>query len=408
MAVDLRALPEPLPHPSSPGGGRWLLIILTGVIAGGLLVTLFWPGSGRGASLWFWCCAVVFPLMAGLLAYALRRQVAEGRMDYVEGWNQARDERRLALVEQGQQHLLLIAAACCSAAGNNKLAQALRSGIVPLQPCYVPSHGATLRLSQLQPAVASLSADEYAERLSGYLREVLLGLGAAWHTCAQHITHVRIRHNGVLADEQVLAVWRAVAGDQHRAGQTVFASQADDGLVWLDDWLDAPERAELLLSLEFNGYREPEDGYAESVSAVLLGRPDCANRQKLSPLAAVHRPVRASSPAESFEDALRWGGLLDTEDTYFFWQSQVSDEVAEEMARVMSQSAYPPSHERSLNLDSVLGRSGCAVGNLALVVAGEQAMADREAQLILLEDVTPQWCVVRPVGAPVHRDVTET
>lgn len=397
MPVDLRALPAQLPLPSPPGGLRWCLIILIVAIAGGLLVTLLWPGSDRGGSLWFWCCAVVFPLMAGLIAYAVRRQAVEGRMDYVEGWNKARDDQRQVLIEQGQQHLLLIAAACCSAAGNNKLAQALRSGVVPLQPCYLELEGRTLRLSQLRPAAASLSTDEYAERLGRHLHQVVQGLDDAWRTCAEKVAHLRIRHNGVLADEQVLAIWRATAGELQATGQVTFATRADDGLLWLDEWLDAPERAELLLSLEINGYLEPEDGFAESVSAVLLGRSDCGIRQKLSPLAVVHRPVRASPPAESFEDSLRWGRLLDTEDKYFFWQSQLSDALAGDMAVVMSKSAHPPSHEKSLNLDGVLGRTGCAVGNLALVVAGEQAKAECEAQLILLEDVSPQWCVVRPV-----------
>jgi hypothetical protein len=208
---------------------------------------------------------------------------------------------------------------------------------------------------------------------------------------------LRIRHNGVLADEQVLALWRAAAGEWQAIGPVTFANQADDGLLWLDGWLDTPERAELILSLEVNGYLQPEDGAAESVSAVLLGRSDCGVRRKLSPMAAVHRPVRANPPAESFQYALRWGRLLDTEDRYFFWQSQLSDALSAEMAVVMSASTHPASREKSLNLDNVLGRAGCAVGNLALIVAGEQAKTDCEAQLILLEDATAQWCVVRPV-----------
>jgi hypothetical protein len=376
---------------------RWFLIILVGAGVVGLLVTLLWPGNDRGASLWFWCCAAVFPLMAGLMAYALRRQAAEGRVDYVDGWNEARDGQLQALIEQGQRHLLLITAACCTAAGNNKLAQALRSGVAPLQPRYLESQASTLRLSQLQPASTNLSAEEYAERLGGYLRQVVVGLGDEWRTCAPHITRLRIRHDGLLGNEQVLALWHAAAGEQQVVGQVNFATRAEDGLLWLDSWLDAPKLDELVLSLEINGYLAPQEDYAESVSAVLLAGPDCSIRQKLSPLATVHRPVRVGSPAEALEDALRWGHLLESQEEYFYWQSQVADSRATDSTLVMSRAGISSSPEKSLNLDGVLGRTGCAVGNLALVVAGEQAASDGEAQLILLEDTSLQWCVVRPV-----------
>ncbi|WEJ73077.1 hypothetical protein [Pseudomonas sp. PSE14] len=395
MPIDLRALPEPLSIPPEPNGLRWWLIILLCAAVGGLLVTLFWPLDSRGASLWFWCCAVVFPLIAGLMLYALRRQLFEGQLDYVEGWNEARDEQRQALIERGQRRLVLLAGACCTAAGNNKLAQALRAGSIPLQPVYQEAQACTLRLSQLQPAAASLSVDEYIQRLSGYLRQVVQGIEEEWRTCAQGVsTRLRIRHSGVLSDEQVLMLWNAAGGDRHTVGPVVFAEQ-DDGLLWLDDWLDMSEPVDLLLSLEINAYLEPMDGYAESVSAVLLGRPEWCTKCKVTPEVVVHRPVRIGEPKASFEDALRWGGLLDAEDGYFLWLSQLPESLAGEMAIVMSGAGHPPDQGKTLDLDGVLGLAGCAVGNLTLIVASEQARTEREAQLVLLGDTSSQWCVVR-------------
>lgn len=397
MPIDLKVLPEPLPLPQPPGTLRWGLIILVCIAVGGVLVTLFWSEGNRGGSYWFWCCAVVFPLMVGLVLYAVRRLVFEGQLDYAEGWNQSRDEQRQVLIERGQRHVVLLAGACCTAAGNNKLAQALRAGSRPLQPIYVESQGCALRLSQLQPAASSLSLGDYVQRLSGYLHQVIQGLDEEWRACAQGAsTHLRIRHNRVLSDEQVLTLWRAAVGDAHSVGRVAFAGQDDDGLLWLDGWLDAPESADLLLSLEINCYQEPCEGCAESISAVLLGRPEWCARRKVTPEVVVHRPVKMGDPPESFEDALRWGRLLDSEGDYFLWLSQLPESLAAEMAVVMAGAGHPPDPDKTLDLDGVLGLAGCAVGNLTLIVAGEQAKAEREAQLILLGEVSAQWCVVRP------------
>ncbi|MEF9673994.1 hypothetical protein QNM99_25050 [Pseudomonas sp. PCH446] len=117
---------------------------------------------------------------------------------------------------------------------------------------------------------------------------------------------VRIRHNQVLDDDEVLSLWRSCLGDEQILDQVVFATQ-DDGLLWLDTWLDKPASGRFLLSLELNLFLSPVAEQAESVSAVLLAQADTETDQRFEPLAWLHRPVRLTVQAGGWENALFWG-----------------------------------------------------------------------------------------------------
>jgi len=395
VPVDLRALPEKLPLPRPPHHKRWcLLVLLCSLITAGLVI-LLWPDNRWRMSLWFWCCAFLLPLMFGLVLYALRLLGYERRSEYVASWNQTHAEQEHMLIGRGQRAIALVATSYASPAGNNQIAQALRLGSTPLQPMYLKPQHQTLRLSQLSPPAQAYTREEYAQRLRNYFDQVMRGLESELQLYACDMpVHVRIRHNQVLGDEEVLSLWKASAASTQAVEPVVYGTE-DDGLLWIDAWLDAPATSELVLSIEANLFLNPVAEHTESVSAVLLAHPDWCAAKGFDPIALIHRPVQLLEQAEALQDAFLWG-RIDKANPYFTWHSQVPADCVADAVVTLRAAGYLPDSEKSHQLDASLGRPGCAVGNIALIAAGEGAKADGQAQLIMLQDASPQVCVVQP------------
>ncbi|WP_341522093.1 hypothetical protein AABC73_01065 [Pseudomonas sp. G.S.17] len=396
MPVDLRALPEKLSAPLPPSHKRWCLVVLLCALITAGLVVLLWPENRWRMSLWFWCCAVVLPLMLGLVLYAFRLLAFERRVEFVDSWNQTRGEQEQLLITHGQRAIALLATSYCSAAGNNQIAQALRLGSKPLQPFYLEGQERTVRLSQLTPPAQLHTNNEYAARLAAYFDQVMRGIDAELQCYAPDMPlRVRIRHNQVLGDEEVLSLWQSSIGDKHAIDQVVFANQ-DDGLLWIDAWLDERAPCQCLLSVEVNLFLNPIAEQAESVSAVLLADSDWCVTKGIAPAAIVHRPVQINDQADALKDAVLWGQLQPDTGRYFTWQSQMSPDVVCDANIALTVAGYPPDSEKRQQLDDSFGLPGCAVANVALIVASEGAEADRHAQLIMFHDASSQVCVVQP------------
>ncbi|NWL22243.1 hypothetical protein [Pseudomonas umsongensis] len=398
MPVDLRALPEKRVLPTRPYLGRWCLVVLLCAVLGAGLVILLWPQDLRQMPLWYWCCLLVFPAMTGLLLFALRRLIYERQHDFAQSWNLSRGELEQALIQKGQRSIAVLATSYCTAAGNNQLARALRGGSKPLQPIYLADLATTMRLSQLAPVPKLYTEQEYMKRLTSHVHQVVRGLDEDLQRFADTTpVYVRIRHNQDVSDEKILSLWRECIGDALVVDQVVLASQ-DDGLLWLDTWLDEPSPCPLLLSLEINLFQQPAAEQAESVSVLLLAQPEWCARENVVPTSWVHRPVPMTGKPESLQDMFLWGGVQEDSTPLFAWQTQVPTGHLCEVNMALSAAGHPLELERCQPLDNLLGLPGCAVGNLTLVVASEHASAERQTQLVMMQDASPQWCVVRPAG----------
>lgn len=400
MAVDLSSLPERRMLPRQPRHWRWgVVILLCSLVVGGLMV-LLWRVDSWHTSFWFWICALLGGLITGLVFYALRLLAYEKHRDYIGSWNESRDELEQSLIRRGQRTVAVLAVSYCSGAGNNKLAQALRLGSKPLQPIYLEGQALTMRLSQLKPPVQNHSKSECAKRLRGFLQQVVRGLESDLEMGARSLAvDVRIRHNKVLCNEELLSIWSAVTTN-HRLTDSVVFAMDDDGVMWLDAWLDAPERHQLLVSVEINLFLNPVAEQAETVTAVLLGSSQWCNTQKIDSIALVHRPVQLECPGRSIKDAVTdaflWGQLRAGEETYFSWQAQVPGDVLRETSIAVNAARFPFNVARCHRLDDSFGLPGCAVGNVALIVASECAKAEDGPQVVLLQDASAQIFIVRP------------
>lgn len=400
MAVDLSSLPERRLLPRQPRHRRWgVVILLCSLVVGGLIV-LLWQVASRHISLWFLSCALLGPLITGLVFYALRLLAYEKYRDYIESWNQSRDELEQSLIRRGQCTVAVLGVSYCSGAGNNQLAQALRLGSKPLQSIYLEGQALTMQLSQLIPAAQSHSKSEYTLRLHRFLNQVVSTLEYDLEAEVRSLAvDVRIKHNHVLCNEEILSIWSAVTTNRSLTDRVIFATD-DDGVMWLDAWLDDPERHQLLVSVEINLFLDPVAEQAETVTAVLLGSSEWCIAQKINSIALVHRPVQLECSGRSIKDAVTdaflWGKLRAGDETYFSWHAQVPDDVLRETSIAVNAARFPFNVARCYRLDDSFGLPGCAVGNVALIVASECASAEGDPQVILLQDASAQIFVVRP------------
>lgn len=395
MPVDLGALPEQHALPRLPGRWRWCLLVLIGAVAGAGVVMWLWPAEQQENAAWFWSCVLLFPLLAGLLLFALRRMVYERQYEFALSWNRNRDEQELALIQKGQRAVAVLASSYCTGAGSRLLAQAICRGSKPLQPIYLAAFAATMRLSQLAPGAKLYTTQEYRQRLQACFQQVMRGLAEDLGRLDATPVRVRFKHNQVLADDDVFALWQQCGADALLVEQAVFAT-FDDGLLWLDGWLDDPSPPSLLLSLEINLFLPPVAEQAESVSAVLLALPEWTQRKKTVPTAWVHRPAGMADGACSLDDVLCWGRVAAGADPLFVWQSQLQVDALSDISIAMQAAGHLLDVDRCQCLDGSLGLPGCAVGNIALIVASERAAAENQVQLVMVQDASPHGCIVRP------------
>lgn len=394
MTIDLHALPLKIEPPRPLRKGKWIALALLSGLLGGGLVFLLWPGDGSRGSLWFWCCALVFPMMPGVLLFALRLLAYERQQAFAISWNTALETQEHRLVQHGQRAAALLATAYCTPGGNARLAQAILGGSKPLQPVYQQALGRTMRLSQLVPPVQDGPEQPYAERLRLFLQQVKQNIQQDLLTGRTTPLRLRIKHNQMIADAEVLALWQSCVVDGFQIDSVEFAQ--DDGLSWLEVWLDESEPYGLMLSLEINLFLEPIEEQAESVSALLVAHSHYAIAQNLVPKAWIHRPVSMTGHAKSVQDLLLWGRISENHQSLAAWQAQLaSDEICAANI-LLARAGHPLAPEQSIRLDDSFGRPGSAVANITLIVASEHAASTGESQLIMLEDVSSQWCVVSP------------
>ncbi|WMY76055.1 hypothetical protein RHD99_09010 [Buttiauxella selenatireducens] len=345
-------------------------------------------------TLWFWMCALLIPAGTGVVSYALRLRHYEQQWERVSYWNQLHQEKEAEMVALGQQALGLLGMAYVTPVASNKLASALMQGASSLQTSYLPGRTSILTMAQIQPPATLWNITEYTMRLETHLRSVLGMLGPELEQYATgEPVSVRIRHDRMLDDAQFLDLWQRVFPERYTTSQ-MMSGQQDDGLMWLDTWLDE-QNSSLLLSLEVNLFGEGRDHQAESVSALLLASPAWLSRKKVAPANWIHRPVAVSMAKEALEDVVRWGSLS-AEEKYFIWRTQLPVAPQTEMLQAMDATNFSFDKDREHQLDSSFGKPAAAVGHIALICACDHAICTQQPQWIMLQDKTPQWAIVRP------------
>lgn len=391
MPVDLKKIPEEEPLPVAPDKFRWLLAIVFCVIAGAVSVLTLWPRHLSTHSTWFWFCTLILPLFAGLMVYIIRLRRYENERDRVIWWNHLRQQQYEEQIVRGQQGIGVLGIGYVTPVASRKLAAALLQGGSELQTYYSPAHQVVLTTAMFSPPIATNSMAEYRQRLETQLTAVLHQLQTELGQFSDRLS-VRLHHDNVLSNEQIVAVWNAI----FTAPERVYDIQVDGdnhGVMWIDDWLDKEDET-LLLSVEINVFQQARDQQAESVSALLLASPGWLARHKVKPPALIHRPVAVGTADEAVADAARWG-RLDPATPWFFWQAQVSGDALAATLQSMDKVGYLAAMNGELILDDAFGKPAASVGNISLICACEHAIATGLAQWLLIGDTTTQMAVVR-------------
>lgn len=398
MPVDLDVLPArmQLPAPARMRRGAFF-ILLFALLCGGL-VLLFWSAPGKFASAWFCCSVVVLPALGGLMLYAVGLLVYEQRRDYAQSWNDSHAEHERQLVQRGQRAIGLVAASYVCESGRAKLADTLRGGKqVSLAPETTPE--TTLKAGFGRPFredPRDRLNDARLQQLSMHLTQVLAGFEVdVQRVLNEAPLRVRIRHNAVFNPDEIAALWRSIRELSGARDQLAFATE-EDGLLWLDAWLDQGLPAVAQLSLEINVPSEAGVGQSESISALLLAPAEWCAETGLQPQSWIHRPVKWVGGADDVRRALLWGKVAPQSNDFFVWHSQLPEGLAATLCVDLHQTGQSPASEGWHALDGSFGMPGAAVGNTTLIVATEQAATEARPQLILLHDQSTQACVVQP------------
>lgn len=392
MPVDLKQIPKAEPLPVPPDKFRWLLVIALLMITGGVVVLSLWPKGVSTHSAWFWFCTVIAPLGAGLTVYIVRLRHYENERDRVLWWNHLHQKQHDEQILLGQQAVGVLAMSYTTPVASNKLAAALLQGANALQTHYSPGLQPVLTAASLTPLVQTLIDSEYQSRLEAVLTGVIGQLSAELQHFNGNLA-VRLQHDGTLKNEQIIALWERIfpASD---AVSGVSVSSENDGLMWIDEWLDQQDDT-LLLSVEINLFMQPRDRQAESVSALMLASPAWLARQKLHPQMWIHRPVVVKDAEGAVADAVTWGKIA-SEQPWYFWRSQVNSDALAAVLQAMDTSGYLSSKKGEWVMDDSFGRPAAALGNITLICACEHAVASGLAQWLLVGEQIPQLTVVRP------------
>lgn len=256
MPVDLKQIPKAEPLTAPPDKSRWLIVIILLMIVGSVLVLSLWPKELSTHSVWFWFCVLIAPFAAGLTGYIVRLRHYENQRDRVLWWNHLYQKQYDEQILYGQQAVGVLGISYTTPIASNKLAVALLRGGNVLQTQYSPVLQKVLTTASLLSPLTNINPAEYQERLKSVLGSVIRQLDTELTQFTDNLI-VRLHHDGVLENGQVIAAWQAICPTSYNVNG-VSASTENNGFMWIDEWLDKKDDA-LLLSIEINLFMHPRD-----------------------------------------------------------------------------------------------------------------------------------------------------
>ncbi|MDF7680465.1 hypothetical protein PT300_07615 [Enterobacteriaceae bacterium ESL0689] len=392
MPVELKKIPEKILLPEPPSAFRWLIAIMLIAVSGGILALYLWPEKMSTHSAWFWFCLVAIPLSAGLACFAFRLRTYENERDRVSYWNHLHQEQHDIQVTRGQRPAGVLGKAYITPIACHKLASALINHGSQLQStCFAPFQHA-LTTARLEPSTSQFSKENYSTRLTRYITRLLRMLEPDLSMLPVDRLSVRLRHDGSLDNAQITRIWQAIFPASYPVDSFV-AEQEDDGMMWLDAWLDRNEAA-LMLSVEINLFMEPRDYQSESISALLLASSSWLAQHEVKPEAVIHRPVIATEDACTLEDMLRWG-KLSADEAHTLWRWQVDKQAMTRLIQQSERLGFSPGQDEGYITDDLFGHPGAALGNIALLCACEHAITSGKPQWVMMTDKTTHQAIVR-------------
>ncbi|MFI8415931.1 hypothetical protein ACQKDS_04135 [Serratia sp. NPDC078593] len=394
MPVELNKIPAKEPSPKAPNKITWFIVTIFIAVVWIICTLFFWPNSISTNTAWFWFCIIAVPFLVGGGCYACRLHFFENERDRIAWWNHLHQEQYDRQVLHGQRAVAILGKAYITPGACNKLASVLVQGNCMLQSYFSPHRQATVTSARLAAGSDIFTFEKYRQRLAHYVENIIKMLKPELDNIDEPLS-IRLRHDGSLEDEQILSVWQQIFPSTYSVAAINLFVQ-DDGLMWLDTWLDSND-VNVMLSVEINLFLDDRDNQSESVSALLLASPEWQENHTATVIANVHRPVMDEGQSNTVEDTALWGRLTRGE-AFTLWRVQLKDKAMGEILQKMERSGYLPGLQNDYLLDDLFGKPGAAVGNIALICASEHAQTTGEAQWGVIQDVTPHQFIVRSVS----------
>ncbi|QBC01253.1 hypothetical protein [Enterobacter cloacae] len=385
MPVILERIPEKKTKPPRPVTRRWLIFGVLVLAVGMGLTFLFWQGERSGPG--FWLFAVVLPVLFWGAMFSARRAGYKYKSVGQDAANRRIKARHDNDKGRGQRFAWFAGEYLVNALERHHMAtQSAALAKTPvLQPVMPRGADKPVRHSRLAEEGNAFDV------LNGYQYEVVEHINLLLEALPESMTcYLALDLAEDLPDISIS--W--LSG----ITRPVIRIRDLSGLRILDYWLDyhyAKPSALLVISAQLNDV--PSDDSGEALSVVLMT--NCRLKDTPPKSARIHRPQinHTGDMNHALRHAMLWAGL---EQDAILRGWITGGTLASSDALSTACGVYAPelTAQRYVNIDSVAGYAGVTAPWQALILATRQSIADREAQLVVIES-TPdyrQLCAVTP------------
>ncbi|MGF6916689.1 hypothetical protein [Paraburkholderia sp. 40] len=400
MPIDFARVPPRVAVPPPPQLSKLVWTALLGVLLcfGAPLTIFLWPRGGPTNPIWFWFCAIGYPILAWAFLLCCRLGYLYARRSEAIAMNRVSDRETGKCHAHASVPLALIGHAWRFSANRHENdVQGIVDGSLKLQPrasratsntdvdarwIEIPNRhfnaGNELTEYRRQRVVCNWLLAQLIDDLTPQLA----ALPARMTLYVEAVSHCALESIEVSARLKNL-----VAGKVPSAQVFLKPPAGSSSLFSTDAWFDSmrPEVAHLLVAVQLrNAVSERlEDGVAEAGVALLLGHQNPAQTKAKVPAVLVHRPARglANAVGETVENATRWGKVERT-NIGAVWRHGVSSEME---AAIRSSPEFDRQSSR-VDLRTTVGNCGEAGGWLATALAAEFAARTGKPQLVLTQE----------------------
>ncbi len=397
MPIDFARVPPrvSVPPPPRPSVILWAILLVLMIAAGAGLTVLLWAAGEPSGTPWFWCCAIVYPILAWAFLLCCWLGGAYARRSEAMAINRVSNAAEQQCHAQASKPLAVLAYAWCFSADERENgAEGIVNGGLQLgtRPSAAePGTDVSARWLEVpgRPFFPGNALTEYARhrvvcdwllgRLVDRVGDALAALPA--HTVLQ--VDLCAKSAMDLADVQA-RLQALILARAPTLQVAVNVSEEHFSLFRVDAWHDSlkPREVRLLIALQLRKAisERLQDGVAEAGVALLLSRPGTGLNHKTS--LQLHRPAKGAADGEDqpFALAMRWGQTAASH-IKTIWSHVLTEDLNHSVK-------YAP----QLSQDTQWIDVGTSVGNcdgagawLAAALAMEHAKLTANPQLVLSE-----------------------
>ncbi|XQU73490.1 hypothetical protein EPAKOI_001211 [Cupriavidus sp. H18C2] len=399
MPVNFERIPPrvAVPPPPRASVALWAGLFFIITCSGAGLATVLWADSGRDSTLWFWYCAVIFPMLIWGLVLCIYRGLIHARRAEAMAINRVSEKLEQAQHQQASLPLHVMGYAWCLPLAGDVSAERVLSGNIKMSArtsaaypdIEVRAHWLDVPGRRFYSGNVLLEHERHqalcrwlVPQLVGRVRSGLAELPARTTLNVDVYVHPLVDPTEVAAQVEDLILAEA---PHLQVGVRTSAQNAS--LFLVDAWHDQskPQHARLLVSLQMQraiSHVLP-DGAVEAAVAILVAHPD--NLTKRAAPLHLHRPSKGGVDhhQEVLDLALRWSGVTAAQ-VQTIW----GDNVPTEIIRPIPPVAEATPRTDWVDVKTTVGDCGMAGSWLAVALALDHARQSGNPQLVVSRSAT--------------------